>query len=269
MRNSYLAHHGVKGQKWGQRRYQLTSGERTAAGEKKHRESTRRSRRFDKTVKGLKTGALGVAKVAGAALVAYGGVKVAKIALKQTNVRKIVRVLRHDFKEDLTRVWDTAKQIPVKKAARKFASGVVSVSKSAAKVGSAVGKAGYSVAKPLIKSGSKAVIDIATDKKKRNVAVGAGVTAAALYGANKVKKAEQKVSKYAAGKVPRQTRSQQIAASMATTYLNPETWRKQTPVKQPSVKDRVKRGVSRMAVNGASNYAKEKIKNKFFKKDSK
>ena len=34
MSNEYLAHHGVKGQRWGVRRYQNEDGTRTAAGKK-------------------------------------------------------------------------------------------------------------------------------------------------------------------------------------------------------------------------------------------
>lgn len=39
MENSTLAHHGIKGQKWGVRRFQNTDGTRTAAGKKRYEKS--------------------------------------------------------------------------------------------------------------------------------------------------------------------------------------------------------------------------------------
>ena len=44
MENNYLTHHGIKGQKWGVRRYQTRDGKLTAAGKK----------RYDKDVETLK-----------------------------------------------------------------------------------------------------------------------------------------------------------------------------------------------------------------------
>ena len=40
MNDDYLAHHGIKGQKWGVRRFQNPDGTRTALGKKREREST-------------------------------------------------------------------------------------------------------------------------------------------------------------------------------------------------------------------------------------
>ena len=36
MEDLYLAHHGIKGMKWGVRRYQNEDGTLTAAGKKRH-----------------------------------------------------------------------------------------------------------------------------------------------------------------------------------------------------------------------------------------
>lgn len=46
---NYLAHHGIKGQKWGVRRFQNADGTRTAAGRK--REKANREAEHDKLVK--------------------------------------------------------------------------------------------------------------------------------------------------------------------------------------------------------------------------
>lgn len=78
--DDYLAHHGIKGQRWGIRRFQKQDGTRTAAGKARAKENSsseaqNESKRglSDSQKKALKIGASLVA----AGLVAYGGYKLA------------------------------------------------------------------------------------------------------------------------------------------------------------------------------------------------
>lgn len=67
---TYIARHGVKGQKWGVRRYQNKDGTRTAAGKKHAEESKTRKGLSDNQKRAIKIGAA----VTATALVAVGGV---------------------------------------------------------------------------------------------------------------------------------------------------------------------------------------------------
>ena len=67
----YLAHYGVKGMKWGIRRFQNRNGTLTAAGKKRRNETTEK-RENSGLKKALKTGT----KVTAVLLVAYGTHKV-------------------------------------------------------------------------------------------------------------------------------------------------------------------------------------------------
>lgn len=109
MENLYLAHHGVKGQKWGVRHYQNTDGSYKPGAEGRYdpdggsRKSSSRSSSTssssgssrkglsDKQKTALKVGA----GVAGAAALAVGGkktLKVAKNALRESNNKAIKKM---------------------------------------------------------------------------------------------------------------------------------------------------------------------------------
>ena len=76
--DAYLEHHGIKGQRWGVRRFQRPDGTRTPAGKKRERENydddqnDGEKRHFDKEI------AKGVAIGVGAAALTYGAAKWAK-----------------------------------------------------------------------------------------------------------------------------------------------------------------------------------------------
>lgn len=80
-----LYHHGIKGQRWGIRRFQKKDGTLTAKGRERYREDSAASKKqedeprkkglTDKQKKAIKIGAA----VVGAALVAYGGYKLSQV----------------------------------------------------------------------------------------------------------------------------------------------------------------------------------------------
>lgn len=67
----YLVHHGVKGQKWGVRRYRTSSGKLTSEG-KKHAKESRNGFDKEKAKSVAKKAAVGAALVGATALTAYG-----------------------------------------------------------------------------------------------------------------------------------------------------------------------------------------------------
>lgn len=85
--NDHLAHHGIKGQRWGVRRFQNRDGTRTDAGKKRQQENS------DRVHKGLsdkqKKILVGAGVTAGVLLAAYGGYKVSQIYKGKTGERGI------------------------------------------------------------------------------------------------------------------------------------------------------------------------------------
>ena len=104
----YLAHHGVKGQKWGVRRYQNEDGSYTEEGAK-HRRSDGKSGMSDGAKKALKVGAV----AAGTALAAIGAYKLIQLNKPVTNFTA------YDMKKDVLKI--AAKSIPnkLKESAKK------------------------------------------------------------------------------------------------------------------------------------------------------
>lgn len=78
-----LYHHGIKGMKWGIRRYQNPDGTLTAEGKQRYG-TVENFHKHQKIKKALKTGVI----VAGAVLAAYGGYRISQM-LKDSNTKEI------------------------------------------------------------------------------------------------------------------------------------------------------------------------------------
>lgn len=119
IRESDLTHHGIKGQKWGIRRFQNKDGSLTAAGKKRRGNIPEESKHMsDKTKANLKKAAKIGGAVAGTALLAYGAYKVNQIATDRAIANDIgrgkaalVRAYQHKDQwwtlKELSGRWDT------------------------------------------------------------------------------------------------------------------------------------------------------------------
>lgn len=86
--DDYLMHYGIKGQKWGVRRFQKKDGSLTSQGKKRYNEDegpeTKKKGLSDKQKKAIKVGAA----VAGTAVAAYGAYKIHEVVRdKNFNIR--------------------------------------------------------------------------------------------------------------------------------------------------------------------------------------
>lgn len=93
-----LYHHGIKGMKWGVRRFQNSNGTLTNAGKKRYKDQSDESANTQSKKKGLsdkqkKAVKVGAA-VAGTALAAYGTYKVSKYVNKRVRQDSVMRVNR-------------------------------------------------------------------------------------------------------------------------------------------------------------------------------
>lgn len=122
----YLAHHGIKGQKWGVRRYQNEDGSYTDEGAKRRR-SDNKPGMSDGTKKALKIGAV----AAGTALAAIGAYKLYQMT------KPVTAFTAFDMKKDLARIG--AREIPgklkntVDKASKELKKTTISSLKNAGK----------------------------------------------------------------------------------------------------------------------------------------
>ena len=122
----YLAHHGIKGQKWGVRRYQNEDGSYTDEGAKRRR-SDNKPGMSDGAKKALKIGAV----AAGTALAAIGAYKLYQMT------KPVTAFTAFDMKKDFARIG--VREIPGKlknvagKAGKELKKTTVSSLKSAGK----------------------------------------------------------------------------------------------------------------------------------------
>jgi hypothetical protein len=99
MCNNELYHHGIKGQRWGVRRYRNKDGSLTEEGKKHYQTDEKFKKKYDKYIsrkefwasdkgKRVKKGAI----IAGSILTAYGAYKIGKIIRNKYRVSAIKRV---------------------------------------------------------------------------------------------------------------------------------------------------------------------------------
>ena len=115
MRNRTLTHHGIKGQKWGVRRYRNSDGSLTAAGKKRYRsngkaENTERAKKIAKTIAGV---AVGVG-------VSYAGAKFAASPSARAAAGKVIDKVSSLKAKDVTQTMDSVTDLYSKTLGRNF-----------------------------------------------------------------------------------------------------------------------------------------------------
>lgn len=113
MNETVLIHHGIKGQRWGVRRFQNEDGSLTSIGKKRYRNDESAKGLTDAQKAILKKAAIGVGIAAMAGLATYGAVKYSD-AFKDQDFLKSVdfgnKVVQEKSKESVSKLVEGAKK---------------------------------------------------------------------------------------------------------------------------------------------------------------
>lgn len=115
MNNNELTHHGIKGQKWGVRRYRNTDGSLTEAGKKRYNSNnnTDEPSRVKKIAKTVGAAALGIG-------VSYAGAKFAASPTAREAVGRVIDKMGHLKVKEVAQTMDSVTDIYSKTLGRNF-----------------------------------------------------------------------------------------------------------------------------------------------------
>lgn len=115
MENSELTHHGIKGQRWGVRRYRNTDGSLTEAGKKRYNPDNNADEpsRAKKIAKTVGAAALGIG-------VSYAGAKFAASPTAREAVGRVIDKIGHLKVKEVAQTMDSLTDIYSKTLGRNF-----------------------------------------------------------------------------------------------------------------------------------------------------
>jgi len=115
MENKELTHHGIKGQKWGVRRYRNTDGSLTEAGKKRYNSDNNADEpsRAKKIAKTVGAAALGIG-------VSYAGAKFAASPTAREAVGRVIDKIGHLKVKEVAQTMDSLTDIYSKTLGRNF-----------------------------------------------------------------------------------------------------------------------------------------------------